>query len=426
MNDDNNLGVAVGKGAQIIVGNINNPITLLCEQIGINYRNSHFFCPLIDERGRCLTQEQKELDDQVDLHYNNVLDAIRNKYQSDRNFPDVSLEEMFKKMSSGLLSATQLDRLYTRQFQRLLDFHLGNLEFSCGTHVASLSAKEYDHNEKFGNFAGEHAVITDGAQTVVDFLARDLDIRLNSPVARIDWTDRKVRLEFENGEQVEEFDKVVVTCSLSVLKRNPQLFRPELPAEKRNAIDALGAGLIEKIAVKFDRRFWAFLDVDDKQTEYFGKVPDASRDRSLFNIFYDFSGKTADGEDTFVLMSYVTAEHVNLVNELSDEQVAEQFVGTLRRMFPDETIRPLGQMVSHWGRDPHIGMSYTFVPFGSAGDATYNKLKETVDEKVYFAGEHTIAAEPQTMAGAYLSGLREAGKIVLSLKRNIPELKDNF
>lgn len=124
-------------------------------------------------------------------------------------------------------------------------------------------------------------------------------------------------------------------------------------------------------------------------------------------------------------MSYVTAEHVDMVNELTDEEVAEQFVASLRKMFPNAVINPIGHMVSHWGRDPFIGMSYTFVPFGSSGDATYNKLKETVDDKIYFAGEHTIAAEPQTMAGAYISGLREASKIVMSLKCNIPELKDN-
>ncbi|EFO96525.1 CRE-AMX-1 protein [Caenorhabditis remanei] len=219
MNDDRTLGVPVGKGAQIIVGNINNPITLLCEQIGIRYRNSTFFCPLIDETGRCFTLEHKELDDQVDLHYNNVLDAIRNKYQSDRNFPDVTLEEMFSKMSSGLLSAADLDHLYTPEFEKLLDFHLGNLEFSCGTAVENLSAKEYDHNEKFGNFAGEHAVILDGAQTIIEYLARGLDIRLNSPIKQIDWKseEKRVKLVFETGE-TETFDKVVVTTSLAVLK----------------------------------------------------------------------------------------------------------------------------------------------------------------------------------------------------------------
>uniref|UniRef100_A0A8R1HZ44 SWIRM domain-containing protein n=2 Tax=Caenorhabditis japonica TaxID=281687 RepID=A0A8R1HZ44_CAEJA len=425
MNDDKNLGVAVGKGAQIIVGNINNPITLLCEQIGISYRNSNFFCPLIDETGKCLTVEMRELDDQVDLHYNNVLDAIRNKYQSDKNFPDMTLEEMFSKMSSGLLSASELDDLYTPEFEKLLDFHLGNLEFSCGTKVAALSAKEYDHNEKFGNFAGEHAVITDGAQSIVDFLAENLDIRLNSAVKTIDWHEKKVLIRFEDDRPPMEFDKVVITTSLSVLKRNPQMFRPPLPSDKRTAIDNLGAGLIEKIAVKFDRRFWQSVDSQGTLTEYFGKVSDVQTDRSMFNIFYDFSGKSYTGEDVYVLMSYVTAEHVEMVNKLTDNQVAEKFVDVLRKMFPTAVIHPMGHMVSHWGADPYIGMSYTFVPFGTNGDATYNKLKETVDEKLYFAGEHTIAAEPQTMAGAYISGLREASKIVMSLKRSVPELKDN-
>lgn len=420
MNDDRTLGVSVGKGAQIIVGNINNPITLLCEQIGIKYRNSNFFCPLIDETGKCFTLEKRELDDQVDMHYNNVLDAIRNKYQSDRNCPDVTLEEMFSKMSTALLSAAELDHLQTPDFDRLLDFHLGNLEFSCGTAVENLSAKEYDHNEKFGNFAGEHAVVTDGAQCIVDYLQRGLDIRLNCPVKCIDWRgDKKVKLEFENGNETQEFDRVVITTSLAVLKKNPSLFKPHLPSDKRKAIDSLGAGLIEKMAVKFDRRFWNTVDANGKLTEYFGKVPDSKSDRSLFNIYYDFSGKDPSGKEVFVLMSYVTAEHVNMVNELSEEEVAEKFVETLRKMFPKAVINPLGQMCSHWGADPYIGMSYTFVPFGSDGDATYNKLKETVDDRLHFAGEHTIAAEPQTMAGAYLSGLREASKIVMSSKGNV-------
>ncbi|EFO96523.1 hypothetical protein CRE_24239 [Caenorhabditis remanei] len=176
------------------------------------------------------------------------------------------------------------------------------------------------------------------------------------------------------------------------------------------------------MAVKFDRRFWSTVDADDGiKAQYFGKVPDSKSDRSLFNIYYDFSGKDATGNEVFVLMSYVTAEHVNLVNELSDEKVAEKFVETLRKMFPKAIINPIGQMVSHWGADPYIGMSYTYVPFGSSGDGVYNKLKETIDDRIYFAGEHTIAAEPQTMAGAYLSGLREASKIVMSWKRDIQE-----
>lgn len=48
--------------------------------------------------------------------------------------------------------------------------------------------------------------------------------------------------------------------------------------------------------------------------------------------------------------------------------------------------QPVWSHVTHWSKDPHIGMACTYIPVGK-DSAACDVLAQDVEEKVYFAGE---------------------------------------
>lgn len=84
----------------------------------------------------------------------------------------------------------------------------------------------------------------------------DIQVTLSSPVVRIAHDDRGVSLRIATGEAL-SYDRVVVTVPLGVLKHQGVEFSPELPADQRGAIAALGMGAIETVWLRFDERFWS-------------------------------------------------------------------------------------------------------------------------------------------------------------------------
>ena len=64
----------------------------------------------------------------------------------------------------------------------LMQFHLGNVEYACGSHLGKLSAISWDQNENYPQFTGEHLLLRRGFSAVIDCLKAGLDVRCNMEV----------------------------------------------------------------------------------------------------------------------------------------------------------------------------------------------------------------------------------------------------
>ena len=65
---------------------------------------------------------------------------------------------------------------------KLLQFHLGNLEFSCAAPLNKVSSLSWDQNEAFPQFSGDHTLLQNGFGVLLKNLAQGLDITFNCEV----------------------------------------------------------------------------------------------------------------------------------------------------------------------------------------------------------------------------------------------------
>uniref|UniRef100_A0AAX7TPT7 CW-type domain-containing protein n=1 Tax=Astatotilapia calliptera TaxID=8154 RepID=A0AAX7TPT7_ASTCA len=266
-----------------------------------------------------------------------------------------------------------------------------------------VSARSWDHNEFFAQFSGDHTLLTKGYSVLLYKLAEGLDIHTKCPVQAIDYSGDVVKVTSSDGSQWTA-QKVLVTVPLTLLQRNLIQFNPPLPERKLKAIHSLGAGIIEKISLQFPYRFW---DKKIQGADYFGHIPPGLEKRGMFSVFYDLDPQRKQA----VLMSIISGDAVSSVRDMEDKEVVDECMRVLRELFKEQEVpEPMNFFITHWSKDIWSQMSYSFVKTGGSGEA-YDVLAEDVQGKVFFAGEATNRHFPQTVTGAYLSGVREASKM---------------
>jgi monoamine oxidase len=221
-------------------------------------------------------------------------------------------------------------------------------------------------------------------------------------------------------------DNVICTMSLGFLKENfKKMLDPVsyFPEEKFRAIENLGFGTYNKLYLEFDRPFW------NKQFQGLNLIYlPKEKNFNLKELSYRSDEKKVWYEDICsfkpvysidnVLCAYMpNNEHVE---ELNDKEVIKECTRLLKKFMCDESIpEPKNLIRSKWSSDPYIRGTSSHIPIG-ASQSDFDVIAKPVsfNNKLYvlFAGEATDSENHSTVHGAYLSGIREAKRILNEAK----------
>jgi monoamine oxidase len=269
--------------------------------------------------------------------------------------------------ASGRTIAEALDRLGLTQGVR--DAIAARIEISTAYTLEDQPASVLaDGGAAFGDFPSHG--ITGGNQRLAKALGRSLDVRLESPVERIAWSDSGVRVHELEAD----------ACVLAVPATIEIAFDPPLPEWKERALAGLRYGHAAKL----------FLPL--------AEPAEPSATLSVPDRFWVYTQRAPDGSPLPVVAAFAGTRAA--VDRLTADAV--------RRLRPD--LATAGEPVlSTWHDDPWARAAYSVRSLDSPLDDA--ALAKPVGP-IAFAGEHTAGEWHALMEGALRSGLRAAEDVL--------------
>ncbi|MGW6391629.1 flavin monoamine oxidase family protein [Streptomyces sp. NPDC055103] len=275
----------------------------------------------------------------------------------------------------------------------MINSALNDYEHEYSGSVSQMSTLYFDSDTKIN---GPDVLFPDGYGQITDLLAAGLTIRTGHVVKHIDWNGDGVSVATDKGTF--QADQVVVTLPLGVLQSGAVTFGPGLPEAKRDAIDKLGMGLLNKCYLRFPQKFWP-------DTDWLNYVPALDK----YGQWAQWINVTrVNGQP--VLLGFNATDFGRTIESWDDAEIVDSAMETLRTIFGPDIPAPTGHQISRWASDPYARGAYSYSKLGST-PAMRDQLAAGVGDRVFFAGEATHRKSFATVHGAYLSGIRAAKEI---------------
>lgn len=295
MYTDDSLGFPVDLGAAWIHGASGNPLLDLVEAADVETR-------VTDEDDVVFYDAQGGTGDDDDLE--EVVAALEEL--SGNGDADSTLGELIADALEDADDDTV--ELATYAFTSLV-------EHEYAAPVADLSVRAVEEGEEFG---GDELTFPTGYASLLTPLTNGVSITTGQIVERIALAEDDVVIGGAGGAELRT-DRVLVTVPLGVLQAGGIEFVPALPAEKLTAIDSLGMGLLDRVVLQFEERFWDDADV----IGFVGNEP------GVFVEWYDLTEQVG----TPVIVGFNAADVADDLALKTDEEVIATAMRALVTMY---------------------------------------------------------------------------------------------
>ena len=251
----------------------------------------------------------------------------------------------------------------------------------------------------------------------------NITVRTETVAQRLHWNAGSVKVEVRDQESVStlEAPRVLITLPISLLKApvgQPGVvqFTPELPTDKKAALDKLEMGKVIRVSLRFRERFW-------------DSIKPAGARRSLSNMGFLFGQDdwfptwwTANPAKSPVITGWAPFRCAERLSGKSHSFVVEhglQTLSTLLRVSQSELQNILEEAHFHdWQADPFSRGAYSYGKVGA--NEAQQVLTEPIQDTLYFAGEATdTTGNNGTVHGAIASGYRAAKQILDTADRRL-------
>ncbi|GAB4429080.1 MAG: FAD-dependent oxidoreductase [Bacteroidia bacterium] len=235
-------------------------------------------------------------------------------------------------------------------------------------------------------------LVTGGYVRLVEALLEGVAVQYGQ-VARV-VRDTGSRVVVETDTDVFEGDEVIVTVPLSLLQQGAIAFEPGLPAWKTASFQSMHMGAFNKVFLALEEVFWP-------AGAHFLCYTEADRGAPIAVNYHHFA-------DRPVLVAMPVAAAALEVEQMDEVALRRRWEQILRRAHPRAEIAIHKVMATAWSGDPYARGAYAHVPPGSTPQERLALAAPA--GRIRFAGEATAGAYHSTVHGAWLSGVRGAGR----------------